>query len=75
MTWISVEERLPEYDKSVLAKMTYGQPSYLVVALKAVTSKGAAWEEYKRSESTDELSHVGCVTHWQPLPEPPKEEK
>ena len=70
--WIPVGERLPDYGEFILARMTYGKPSHLVVELIATTKKGAAWREF-RQEGENELHHVGCVTHWQPLPLPPKE--
>ena len=74
--WIPTSERLPELETSVLA----------LVTLK--TSKGEPWEPfmeilelYKDAQKetsgwTDEDSHyydLADITHWMPLPEPPKE--
>lgn len=70
--WISVKGRLPDYGEFILARMTYGKPSHLVLELIAITKKGAAWDEFRHDE-TNELHHVGCVTHWQPLPPEPEE--
>lgn len=56
--WISVEERLPEPGKWVLAYCG----SY------------ANWFVLNKWCGTEWL-HVMPVTHWMPLPEPPKEDK
>ena len=49
--WISVDERLPEYHKQVLA-MQWGKPTITMCI------NDAAFRRH--------------VTHWRPLPEPPK---
>ena len=57
--WISVEERLPPCGERVL--ITEGSAvfeAYLSISNKWVRN-GIGWME--------------CVTHWMPLPEPPKE--
>lgn len=74
MEWISVEDRLPEDDTNVLVLfngeikigfMTWEHPTY-----------EETWESYKY---WDESYHDGQgwehweITHWMPLPEPPKE--
>ena len=63
--WISVEERLPESGKSVLGLMANKFP--FVAA-------------YRECDETWYMpTQTGCskckkvVTHWMPLPEPPKE--
>ena len=69
--WISVEERLPERDKSVLilcknkAMFTgYQYPDY---------EGKSRWRIHTALSST-KLLNRGRVTHWMPLPEPIKEE-
>lgn len=68
MEWISVKDRLPEYGEMVLAEMTYGQPSHLVVALEAITREGAAWGEF-RDGKTGALTHINCVARWMYIPD------
>lgn len=53
--WISVEERLPEEDKTVL---TWGKQGVILLD----------WRH------DNKWCCFGEVTHWMPLPEPPKEE-
>ena len=63
--WIPVTERLPEICEYVLCTCRAG----IVDVFKYVNGINGPW--YKDSR------HVymkGFVTHWQPLPEPPKEE-
>lgn len=58
--WISVDERLPEGEGSYL---TYALGMEIVLDYNCY---GEWWD--------DELNHYdGSVTHWMPLPEPPKE--
>ena len=63
-TWIPVSERLPEKDKEVLCLTDTG--SYWLAMFNrcddGLWSDGEFWSSEK------------CVTHWMPLPEPPKEE-
>ena len=64
--WISVDDRLPEFCVSVLARCFYhGKWRTLVCH----TSKEHAGEWY-----TDEVCQWVKVTHWIPLPELPKGE-
>ena len=64
--WISVKDRLPEFCVSVLARcFHHGKCRTLVCH----TSKENAEEWY-----TDEVCQWVKVTHWMPLPEPPKGE-
>ena len=62
--WISVEERLPEYDAKVLVVI----PRYYGCDIRtARLYKSGAW-------LIGDMSAVGSTpTHWMPLPEPPKE--
>lgn len=67
--WIPVTERLPEYDGTYLAFTTSG------------TVTTARWyaEHDMRNYRGDFIRHMEGrfhrnVTHWMPLPEPPKED-
>lgn len=58
-SWISVEERLPEKHAGVIVRCEDG---YMAL----MTYDGSHWNWNGRYEDS--------VTHWMPLPEPPKEE-
>ena len=61
MRWISVEERLPEEDECVL-----GWEPWEI---------GGGWirvVSQHNSFFTDDAHDLVVVTHWMPLPEPPK---
>lgn len=60
--WISVKERLPEFNKNVLALSKNG-----VIAISCVDSAG------KLDDFELEISNGDYYTHWQPLPTPPKQ--
>ena len=60
--WISVEERLPENDNDVLIMTPTG------VSIGYCNIYCGYWADY----INDEDDHI---THWMPLPEPPKEEE
>lgn len=61
--WISVKERLPEEDKDVLAY----NGAYMFIAA-YTTNPTKYWYTITGSATL-------AITHWMPLPEPPKEEK
>ena len=63
--WIPVSERLPEKNVRVLCYRP-GQYYEMVVA-KLV---GDGWERWGKDHDTGE----NLITHWMPLPEPPKED-
>ena len=64
MNWISVKERLPKDGVTVLVRTTYG----LVAA--------ALHDTYLHErEEGDNSFDDSEVTHWMPLPEPPKEDE
>lgn len=78
-TWISVKERLPEKNGEYLAyyhngllEMRIGVVDYQWVddkfAREACPKEGGYPHWYDYADET-------IVTHWMPLPEPPKEEK
>lgn len=63
MSWINVNERMPEASAAVLV-VTNGR-----------VTLGWTYETYAKQEirwRTPSLSNAQ-VTHWMPLPEPPKE--
>ena len=60
--WISVKDRLPEYTPMVLAMCTDGYE---------LAYYGMYGQGWTNTLGTEHLN----VTHWQPLPAPPKEEK
>ena len=61
--WIPVAERLPEYGRHVLVYAGFFQP-YIEV--------GYYCEDRKWRFTYDDAEIV-CVSHWMPLPDPPKE--
>lgn len=62
--WISVEEKLPEDYEDVVIIMRNGASSWYRVAYREY----GGWSFGGGRRVNDE------VTHWMPLPEPPKEE-
>ena len=70
-TWISVEERLPEPKKEVLVCIRYNTGHVIRETAKYDEKYGDPWltsnEDYYCAEGDPE------ITHWMPLPEPPKE--
>lgn len=61
--WISVEERLPEINKEVLVAWTDG-----------VVGRARHINDESEKQTWDIYSAYEQITHWQPLPEPPKPE-
>lgn len=62
--WISVKERLPEEGEIVLACVKCAPDNHLEVRQASRwCDEAGGWGIYE-----------GCVTHWMPLPTPPKEE-
>lgn len=60
--WISVEERLPEKWKHCLLRFKNNNDSWGGIELGYLASDGKTWSD---------TNHT--ITHWMPLPEPPKE--
>ena len=78
--WISVEERLPEPNTTVLLIAHGWEPQLVYIGklkkvesekswLTGLVSKASEWMVYGFSYFKEPI-----VTHWMPLPEPPKEE-
>ena len=65
--WIPVTERLPLYGQDVLAVRTYGDGEKCQEVLMAHI---AVWDE----ETGAKWWNATNITHWMPLPEPPKED-
>lgn len=65
--WISVKDRLPEDNENVLAHTRYGE-----IRVFLSDEEGDWFDERGRFYSRNTS---GAVTHWMPLPEPPKEEE
>lgn len=70
MEWISVKDRLPEYDEKVIAYCKKTNKYFVGFARKSYSGDtywclvGAAGATYCVKSK---------VTHWMPMPEPPKE--
>ena len=74
-TWIKVEDRLPKEGTPVIVVINwdFDQQDPDVSASPGVLSNGdwyGCWFDF--AEPIQSIS--GIVTHWMPLPEPPKEE-
>jgi len=78
--WISVEERLPEYDQLALLWQSELQAQFVGRRV----DSGLAFPLYYWECTSDffeawkeiyfpKLMHQGVVSHWMPLPEPPRE--
>lgn len=69
--WISVDERMPEREvlAANFAPRTYGYKEYIIgyVSEEKCTEPGKCF-------ATNDYEILYNVTHWMPLPEPPKEE-
>ena len=66
--WISVKERLPEYADSVL--VTDIRDGYTSIASRTKGTRGV--QDWWECDDTFRLP-ISEITHWMPLPEPPKE--
>ena len=64
--WISVEERLPEKSGEVL---TY-RPNFVTVMDYSIKHKA-----FNAFDDLESASYAIEVTHWMPLPKPPKEHR
>ena len=80
--WISVQERLPEYDQLALLWQSELQAQFVgrrvdsglafpLYYWECTSDFFEAWKEIYYPK----LMHQGAVSHWMPLPEAPKEEK
>lgn len=70
MEWISVKERMPEPEKPVLVFDDFGD---MTTAYLHNYSWGTTdWHLCETGSYADDADVDGTVTHWMPLPEPPK---
>ena len=67
--WISVDERLPEREvlAANFAPKTYGYKEYIIGYVSRGTEPGKCYAE-------NDYEILYNVTHWMPLPLPPKED-
>jgi len=75
ISWISVKDRLPEIGAVVIAGKNIGT-FWLVAVHNGVVAGNWLSPQLQVSKCTYE--HAGWsdeITHWMPLPEPPKNEK
>ena len=75
--WISTKKMLPEHDKDVLVYTTLYCGTITVATFERsggslIGKEGGLWFLYMDDEGAFATSEE--VTHWMPLPEPPKEE-
>lgn len=81
--WISVKDRLPDtmQDKSPSSgwNAEYAMTDDVLCFIDECQRQTVAWYSYTYDEwtTTDEcmVYKYGEITHWMPLPEPPKEEE
>lgn len=66
--WISVKDRLPDFGTKVLTYSKFGHISDRILN-KHVNANGAELLFF----SPDGMQPGRDITHWMPLPEPPKE--
>lgn len=73
--WIDVKSALPDENDAVLVTMPCSDcPERAIVCI----AWRDGWEDGEicwRDDDPEPLSHYGKVTHWMPLPEPPKEDE
>lgn len=75
MRWIPVEERLPEENVTVLAfNADPHAEKYVLARYRTVVHLGCCWCQFDQ-EYDSWCASCWKVTHWMPLPQPPKEEK
>ena len=63
MEWISVKDRLPDKENEVLVFEFRGDVSMAYIS-------GYEWRNFESDFKMDS----SYITHWMPLPEPPKEQ-
>ena len=71
MEWISVKDRLPEHDEKVLCRYGFEKEG------KRHDMMFTGCLDYYAHDLVPHFQHASTglfVTHWMPLPEPPKED-
>jgi hypothetical protein len=70
--WISVSDRLPiEYDWVLVSVVDWKNENMRLIPIVAERRKGR-WTSQEDEGDLEKWFHV-IVTHWMPLPEPPKD--
>lgn len=67
MNWIKTSEKLPEADTRVIA---YKKDSYLKIHFLWYNKYHNCWDD---EDADDFYCDIDQVSHWMPLPEPPKD--
>lgn len=69
MEWISVKDKLPEFDVDVLVLVKEPQKKYIKYDSRMKVSHCYSW-----SENPDDIGWyvTGTITHWMPLPDKPE---
>lgn len=67
--WISVEDRLPEDDEKVLVCAYNSKLKFSTISIDKYSNR-IKWGKF----SVLYDAHLWSITHWMPLPEPPKGE-
>lgn len=72
--WISVEDRLPEIDDVVLVHRYGLQEPFIGTLLEEIPTFEETFDTFTYwDDARNDGQHWDDVTHWMPLPEPPKE--
>lgn len=71
--WIVVEDRLPPQDVYVFIVRYDSRPNVHMQSVEIASRFGNMWFDGKDGSEVTEKGKYGRVTHWMPLPEPPKE--
>ena len=72
--WVSVEDRLPEENVTVLVfNADPHAEKYVLARYRVVVHFGRCWCQFDQ-EYDSWCASCWKVTHWMPLPQPPKEE-
>ena len=71
MNWISVKDRLPDWDVYTLWVLKSG-----IMFIDDIDHDNS-WKNFKLQHEYNDfaMNHTDEITHWMPLPEPPKQLK
>lgn len=70
MSWISINDKLPEEFSEVLAYDTETKKIIVACFFYDEKSDGLMYREWNTVPHDNNF--IGFITHWMPLPEPPK---
>jgi hypothetical protein len=76
MSWISVKDRFPDFDIPVL--VYFLKSKSMMCGMRSYTGDGWLWSIWNGLGDFQDKSEFECdddypITHWMPLPEPPKQ--